>query len=123
MKRIIVFITAIIILSINPALSQWTECNNGMYGGMTSCFVIKDTYLFAGSIGGLYRSSNNGTNWEHIYNGLPQYPVRSLIVVGNSIFAGTFGGGFYTTSDNGASWNASNTGLTNLSMLSLLLKG
>ncbi|MBI5325050.1 MAG: T9SS type A sorting domain-containing protein [Ignavibacteriae bacterium] len=124
MRNFITCIIAIIIPAIIPSYSQWSEVNNGFYGGLTTCFVYKDGFLFAGAEGsGIYRSSNNGSTWTVLRNGLPFMGTRAMIVAGANIFAGTNGGGVYITTNNGDNWSASNSGLTNQSVLSLIQKG
>jgi len=87
------------------------QCN-GIYGGHVACFAVSGTNLFAGTYnGGVYLSTNNGTSWTAINNGLNESFVYALAVSGTNIFAGTNGGVFLST-NNGASWTTANNGLT-----------
>ncbi|HYQ87205.1 MAG TPA: T9SS type A sorting domain-containing protein, partial [Bacteroidota bacterium] len=45
--------------------------------------------------GGVFLSTNNGTNWTTVTNGLPNTGVWSLAVSGTNLLAGTNGGGVY----------------------------
>ena len=57
-------------------------------------------------------STNNGTDWVEVNNGLTELNVHALAVSGTNIFAGTgWGGGIFLSSNNGTSWTATNTGL------------
>jgi len=77
-----------------------------------------DTILFAGTEGGLFRSTNNGLNWALADTGLINPVVISLAVSPNGagenyVFAGTGGNGLFRSTNGGASWDSVNTGLTN----------
>ncbi|QQR87448.1 MAG: hypothetical protein IPJ76_04270 [Flavobacteriales bacterium] len=64
---------------------------------------------------GIKKSTNGGTVWAPVNNGLPQsgqsYFVESVFNNGTSLFAGTQSG-VYRSDDNGASWSAANGTLT-----------
>jgi photosystem II stability/assembly factor-like uncharacterized protein len=93
-----------------PGIAQW-EQTNGPYGGWVHSIAVNDSNVFAGVYpGGVYRTTNNGTNWTSISPTQNQYYV---VTKGSYLFAG--GGGVSRSSDNGASWTDSsspNVGLT-----------
>ena len=64
---------------------------------------------------GIKKSTNGGTVWAPVNNGLPQsgqsYFVESVFNNGTSLFAGTQSG-VYRSDDNGASWSNANGTLT-----------
>ena len=68
-----------------------------------------DEFLYTGTYGGLYYSSDNGVTWN-VNDSLSQNGIISLLVSGDSVFAGEYGGIFLTT-DNGTNWTALNNGL------------
>lgn len=81
-------------------------------------------HLFAGSkgseSGGVFRSTDNGANWEPINNGLIDLAVNTVAVnslghifvgTGNEEYAAPFGGVFRST-DNGENWTQINNGLS-----------
>ena len=91
-----------------------------MTEGWVLCLAISGTSIFAGtSGGGIYHSTDNGTSWTEVNNGLTYGYVRTLKFLGTSLFAGTWGGGVYISTDNGTSWTASNVGLTATDVYSL----
>ena len=53
------------------------------------------TNLFAGTDGGVFLSTNNGTSWTAASTGLTNTYVRALAVSGTNLFAGTHGGGVW----------------------------
>ena len=53
------------------------------------------TTFYLATDGGLYRTTNSGTNWLPFDNGIPNVPVADLAVDGTlkMLYAGTFGRG------------------------------
>jgi photosystem II stability/assembly factor-like uncharacterized protein len=73
--------------------------------------TVSGTNIFAGAsdyypeYGGVYLSTDNGTNWTHVNNGLTGYVVYALAVSGNQIFAaGTYG--ISRSTNNGTNWTS-----------------
>lgn len=113
----------------NGLSSLYISTNNGAnWTGISShhtlSLAISGTNIFAGTYSdGVFLSTNNGSNWTPINNGLTglALTIRSLLVVGSNIFAGT-PWGIYKSTDNGGSWNQSNNGIlqANVSCLTVL---
>jgi len=114
MKIIIrfLFVVVSIFTLTRSSLAQWVQ-TNGPGGGTVNCFAVSGTNLFAGTDGGgVFLSTDNGTNWTAVNNGLPDNTsVYAFAVSGTNLFAGTSGGVFLST-DNGTSWTPVNNGLT-----------
>ena len=96
------------------AHAQWVQ-TNGPNGGMITSFAVSGRNLFAGTDGGVFLSTNNGTSWTA--TGLTRAWVSALAVSpngagGTNLFAGTYGGGVFLSTNNGTNWSAVNTGLT-----------
>ena len=69
--------------------------------------------LYAASWGGgVFRSTNHGTTWENINNGLTCLAVHAICAdtINNKIFLGTFGGGVFASGDEGNYWEQLNVG-------------
>ena len=78
--------------------------------------------IFVGTSGGVFRSTDNGDNWNQINNGLPSTTVVAFgISDSDDIFAGTFGGVFSST-DNGDNWSETNTGLTDPNVTAFVIQ-
>jgi hypothetical protein len=67
-------------------------------------------------------STNNGTNWTQVNNGLSDTTINALAVSGVNIIAGTNNGVFLST-NNGTNWTQVNNGLTDPEILSLAVSG
>ena len=86
------------------ANAQWQQ-TNGPYGVQIYSIVTSGNTIFAGTSSGLYKSSNNGSSWTLITNGvLENNSFRSLTISGDSIYAGTSNGNIFLSTDNGSSW-------------------
>jgi len=121
MKHLFSFFAVITLLGAQSLLAQWIQ-TNGPYDDNVRCFAVSDSNLFAGTqYYGVYRSTNNGTSWIRVNNGLKRLDVQALAVSGSNVFAGTYGDGVFLSTNNGASWTA--TGLTNTDVRSLAVNG
>lgn len=104
--------------------AQWTK-DNTIEGDIIRAFAVNASYAFAGtSGGGIYRSSNNGTSWEAVNNGLPGFTqVFAMYASGANVLASA-GGRLYITSNNGDLWTQVTAGLpTNSGFRSFVSKG
>ena len=115
-----ILMTSICFTSITKA--QWIQ-TNGPEGGQINCFAAIDDNLFAGTRGGLFRSTDEGDNWTPINNGLWNPGIQSLSVHGDYLFAATDGAGIFRSSDRGDTWTNVVNGLTNYSVGALVSKG
>ncbi len=79
-------------------------------------------HIFAGTSGGIFRSTNNGDSWMVVNTGLTNMTVRAFAINSSGhIFVGTFGGGVFRSTNNGSSWTPVISGLTNLEVFTLAL--
>ena len=60
---------------------------------------------------GIYSSSDGGTTWRPVFEGLPQAEVNDLRRVGDRLVAALAGGGVWTSDDGGEHWVSRNAGL------------
>ena len=78
------------------------------------------TNLFVGTYySGIFLSTNNGTSWAAVNNGLTDTYISSLIVSGTNLLTGT-GSGLFLSTNNGTSWTQINNGLSTNSEVSAL---
>jgi hypothetical protein len=111
MKTQLISLTLAIVLVCPSASAQWVQ-TNAPSGGRVLCFVSAGTNLFAGTGGGVFLSTNNGTNWTAVNSGLTTTAVVSLAVNGSNLFAGTSSGGVFLSTNNGSTWTALSPGWT-----------
>jgi ligand-binding sensor domain-containing protein len=117
------FIIAICsIISMNLLDAQWTKVSEPSWVSARA-FAISDTNIFVGTDNGVFRSTDHGTTWRAVNNGLTSKSITSLIVSGSNIFAGAYSGGVFLSTNNGANWSAVNTGITSMNVTSLSVCG
>jgi len=125
MKKIFGFILVILIFSNCVLTAQWVQTNGP--NSKTFCLTVKGKNLFAGTDSGVCLSTNNGTNWKTLNNGLNFYyyeygynfpPQRStfhtIAYLDTNLFVGSWGCGVFLSTNNGTSWSAVNDGLADL---------
>jgi hypothetical protein len=96
----------------------WDRTDTGLTGAFVYSLAVShtgaDTFLFAGTNGGVFLSVDNGSHWNAAGGGITNPTVYALDVSPNgTLFAGTGGGGVFWSTDNGAHWTAGNAGLAN----------
>ena len=120
LKWILIAITASITF-INNANAQW-------YGEFPfiidpTCIAISGNNVFVGTATGVFRSTDNGTFWRTVNNGMPAYTsTLSLAISGTNILAGTNNGVFFSA-DSGKTWVAANNGITGYAVESFAVNG
>ncbi|MFA6457505.1 MAG: T9SS type A sorting domain-containing protein, partial [Bacteroidota bacterium] len=78
---------------------------------------------FAGTDGGIFLTTNNGSNWNEVNSGLTSMDIYSMAVMDTVIYAGASGGGLFRSTNNGTQWNSANNGLTNAAVYALAANG
>ncbi len=115
-KNILLSIAFAVTISIVNA--QWQQVT-GSSQSITGLAVKGDTVL-AGTTGGLYLCTYDGSNWVSSVagnSGLENKAITTLTANGNNIFAGIIdmameqNAGMYMSSDNGDNWRAINNGM------------
>ena len=102
---ILIFTAHCSLLTVH-CFAGWQQ-TNGPYGGVYNTIALKGAYVFAGTAEGMFLSTNNGTSWDAVSNGLPNINISSIAISGGNIFAGTAGDdeasgeGIFLSTDNG----------------------
>ena len=60
--------------------------------------------IFAGTDGGVYISTNNGTSWTQRNTGLNYQYINSLAANGTNLYAGAGNGGLFLSTNSGMNW-------------------
>jgi hypothetical protein len=91
----------------------WTQVSSGIPSGVTSIYslAIKGTLVFAATNNGIYKNTVGSNSWTAASSGLTNLIVRSIIVSGTTLFAGTQGGGIFKSTNDGGVWVAAGTGI------------
>ena len=76
-----------------------------------STILPSGNYVYVVSDYNFYVSADSGLTFTAITSGLPPSLIRTLAVIGTTIFAGTNGDGVYSSIDNGTTWNPANGSL------------
>lgn len=117
MKKIttLCYLLVTLLIGFKTLNAQW-QLTKGPEGSTIRCFAFGGSNVYAGTNGGgLFQSSNNGTNWNKRTNGMisPSDPngeeafVNSIATFGaggTMLMAGTSAGAFLSA-DNGISWS------------------
>ncbi len=94
-----------------PLQAQWTQ-TNGPYGGTLGALASSGSDVFEAVSGvGVFRSSDHGSTWKSINNGLTNLTIYTLVISDSNLYLGTDWGVFVST-DYGEHWNTSHTGMT-----------
>ncbi len=103
--------------------AQWVQCN-GSYGGSVQALTVSKGLVFAGTNGaGVFRSTDSGSSWNNVNNGLINTNVTALASVGSIIFLGTEDSGICISTNGGFNWESANTGLTDSNITALTVSG
>jgi hypothetical protein len=107
------------------AAAQWVQLSFPDAAGDIRAFGSVNSNLFAGTMKGVYRSSNGGTNWVSVNGGGldSNLTINCMATPTTNLFVGTLGGGIYFSSNLGATWLPKSAGLTNLDVRNILVMG
>jgi len=97
----------------NNGSTSWTSYGLSTYD-ITGIINISYQNYYACTIGGIYRTSNDGSTWTNIGTSLPGVTILAMYVKASNLYVAINGYGVYYTSNNGAIW----TGSINNSILS-----
>ncbi|HET6272823.1 MAG TPA: T9SS type A sorting domain-containing protein [Bacteroidota bacterium] len=92
------------LFSLTSAQMQFWQQTNGPTGGSIRSFAVnKHGKVYAAtSFSGIFRSTNNGTTWEHI--GAPHWSFICIAVSFNGIILAGHSGGILRSTDDGLHW-------------------
>jgi len=108
--------------------SNWTEISNGLpselsYTSMIFGLGFKNSTIYAGLGAGVYKSTDQGLNWNISSNGIVDFNViPAFAITGNNVLAGT-DYGLYISSDSGANWAPVDLGISYISIYAFVKDG
>jgi photosystem II stability/assembly factor-like uncharacterized protein len=92
--------------------ATWSPSGTGLTDHCMMGFVMKNSFIFAGTGGGgIFRSTDYGNSWEPVNNGVTNKNIRCLLVASiGDIYLGSSGTAVYRSTDNGDNWLTYSTG-------------
>jgi photosystem II stability/assembly factor-like uncharacterized protein len=122
MKKLVLVIGLITFYSLQLN-AQWVQTNGPYYNNLLispSAITFNGSDIFTGTIqaGSIFKSSDNGTNWNLTNTGITSSYINTLVFSNGVLLAGTDYGIFRST-NNGYEWYPSNNGLTRLFVTTL----
>lgn len=114
----------VLIGTVLSADAQWMQ-TGGPEGGYTEDILeIGPVILVSAGNGGVYRSQNNGAEWELAVNGLPCQPsIMALDTDGVNVYAAIYGNGIYRSDDEGLNWYPANMGAEGTTFYNIAVNG
>ena len=100
------------VLVKNSQENIWSLRNEGLESCDTKSLAKLGDYMFVSTDENVFRSNNQGLNWEKCGSELEGIYVKNLITINNVIFAATYLKGIYKSTDFGESWTAINNGFS-----------
>ncbi len=101
-----------LIMAQQLSVAQWVSSSTGITVNSMYCFEKVGSTLYVSTEGGgVFVSTDNGSNWAASNTGLTSLTVVAILASGSNLFAGTAAGVFLST-NGGSSWTVVNTGLT-----------
>jgi choice-of-anchor A domain-containing protein/uncharacterized repeat protein (TIGR01451 family) len=114
-------------MAVNSSNWIFASTEKGLYVSKNSCSsweaaglngkdvrdicITGSNKLYAGTWGyGVFYSSDNGSNWAQLNNGLDCQAVHALACAGDTVFCGTFGSGVYKITPAENTWHPLNMG-------------
>ena len=97
--------------------AQWTLCNKPS-GVLPFSLVIHDDVLYMGTVSnGIYRSTDGGSNWTQINEGITSMQIWNIAYVNGALFASSTGGMVFKLTNGGNNWVLSNTGISSTTII------
>lgn len=96
MKTALILLASILVL-FSESRSQWTQTN--LYSKSIRILLANDSFLFAGTTNGIFRSEDNGNHWQKISPTSKDTSIFPMVVMGNNVITP-----FYSSTNNGTEW-------------------
>jgi photosystem II stability/assembly factor-like uncharacterized protein len=101
--------------------TNWT--NIGLTNNGILSLLVNGSNIYAGTDSkGVFHSTNDGSTWEALDNGLAGKTILSLAAYESSLFVGTYNG-VYRLDDSDSNWTPVKSGLTDTLVYSLAVCG
>ena len=121
MKQYPILIIVFTLIFCSRATAQWVQ-TNGPICGVVNVVMQHGGNFFAGTEGGVFRSTDSGISWTAASTGLTRRTINSLTDKDTRLFAGT-DQGVFTSTDFGTSWTATASSISGTSITALAVCG
>ena len=112
-----IFTLMLIVFYTTITNAQWTLCNKPS-GVLPFSLVIHDDVLYMGTVSnGIYRSTDGGSNWTQINEGITSMQIWNIAYVNGALFASSTGGMVFKSTNGGNNWVLSNTGISSTTII------
>jgi photosystem II stability/assembly factor-like uncharacterized protein len=102
---------------------QWTQ-TKGPGGGSVIDMLERNNTILAATLGGIFRSTDNGENWSRSVTGMPEAGFMTCLAQSpNYLYAAGWSEGLFRSSDDGATWTEVPINVSNVFILSLFCVG
>ncbi len=93
--------------------TSWSQ--TALNDNIVYSLLVSGPNLFAGVYGGVYLSTNNGSSWTAVNNGISNYYITNLAISGTNLFAGGYQPGLvceiFLSTNSGTNWTSVSSGL------------
>jgi len=115
------YVASVGVFRISLVNGVWLQDKIGLDQKFVGGVAIKDNDIYATVWNeGVYKSSDNGINWNLANTNLPTKQVRSIYTSGSRIYIGT-SMGVFVSENNGTSWTELNNGLKNVDVKTIAI--
>lgn len=108
MKKLIFTIVLCIIVNfsflIDNCICQWVQTNGPTGADIRHITTNSGSILYAATYSHLYRSYNNGNNWELLNPPFPEFATGQIFAYNSFVYAECGNGGVYRSNDEGETW-------------------
>lgn len=112
------------VLFYQNSTAQWAPTSGPEGGSLYEMAQINSTLFVSAVNGGVYKSNDNGVNWEPCSSGLPSSAsVQDFVEFNGNLYASVYGNGIYLSSDLGENWQPINSGIENLTFYNIAVQG
>ena len=92
-------------ISIHQQRHEWTAGDSGLMNANVYALAVIGNNLFAGTMFGVFLSTNNGTNWTAVDSGLTKtYVLVLLPFLARISLPELIAAGCFSSTNNGGSW-------------------
>ncbi len=100
---VVLTLSAACSLAAKPSDAQWVKAN-GIGGALVTSFASNVNGIFAGTNGGVIRSTDDGITWAGVNTGLTDSDIAALVADGPNVIAGTTNGSLFLLNGSGTTW-------------------